>query len=99
MSQAETFIVEGSEGTLICDAKTGMVLRYDYGSEDDSRGYSHVVCINVEDLRKAYDHPVAGYHFDILDCGFWHTEGDGGYEPPEFDWREQHRGTKWPRRG
>lgn len=87
------FTVHSSHGDLAVDSLTGAVLVaasvYFKGS-DDAESLRHIARFNLDEWRKTYPGEImTGTHIDILDLGFWIT--DGTYTPPDEFWRDEFR--------
>lgn len=92
----DTITVGGNWGTLTVDKVTGRVLSLDERNSDhdddqseDASGYRDIVKVDLKEFYEFYGADDASEHIDILDVGFWFTDGLGGvgYEMPEHDWR------------
>ncbi|RWB08828.1 MAG: hypothetical protein EOQ39_18540 [Mesorhizobium sp.] len=57
--------VTGNWGTLVVDAKTGVVV-----TDDSAAAYMHIMKFDLAEYAKAYGKPAAG-DIDILDLGYW----------------------------
>lgn len=90
----DTLTVGGNWGTLTVDRLTGRVLDLDESDRDESEaaevGYRDIVKVDLREFYETYGKDDPSEHLDILDVGFWFTDGAGGvgYETPELDWRE-----------
>jgi len=84
----ETFTVGGSWGELVCDVKTGNVVRYnreDSDWEKEGDGYDNITRLDADEWRRTYPGGDITAGHDILDFGSWDT--DGVYVEPKWDWR------------
>lgn len=83
----DVMTVHGSYGDLILD-QWGKVIEYiDPYDEPD---YADIIRFNLEEYKHTYGQVDSDY--DILDLGFWFRKPDGsiGYEPPAYEWRNNH---------
>lgn len=87
MNGPKTFTANGNWGTLVCDAVTGNVVRYDRGGdwEKPGDGYDNITRLDADEWRAFYPGEDISAGHDILDFGSWDTNGH--YEPAEQDWR------------
>ena len=70
------FFVEGSDGFLICFGETGKVIAVELHPGNGDSFYKNISKI---DLRTLDPKPVQGSTYDILNVGYWNTNGT--YEP------------------
>lgn len=83
-----TFTTTGNWGNLVCDIKTGNVVRYDRENSDwekDGDGYDNITRLDADEWRRTYPSGDIAAGHDILDFGSWDTAGV--YVGPEWDWR------------
>ena len=90
-----TITVGGNWGTLTVDKVTGRVLSLEedeqaHADEPNEVGYRDIVKVDLAEFYATYGNDDPSEHIDILDVGFWFTDGFGGvgYEAPDGDWRE-----------
>ena len=83
------FYVNGSHGEMRADALTGHVIELN-NDDYNSIEYNVIVRFDIDEWRQKYpDEELNGMNMDILDIGFWCSDGE--YVPPEEEWREDLR--------
>lgn len=83
----ETVTIAGSHGSMVVDASTGVVLKWNHSGDGD---YKDIVKIDLDEYRRTYPGPGGIMaRIDVLDVGYW--DKSGAYEPPAEHWRKEFR--------
>jgi hypothetical protein len=97
MAKKKQIFIFGSYGNLTCDDDGKIIsTEFDYedGNEKESgeHEYSKILRFDVAEFTKEYG-SLGDRNIDILDIGYWFSDGDGQeqYEPPDYEFRDGFR--------
>lgn len=82
------FTIYSSHGELMINLEDGKVYHCELYPEGED--IDKIERVDIKEYEMYHNRRIEeGEHLDILDFGTW--QKDGTYQPPEMEWREQHK--------